>query len=74
MFAKQLSSTFQRWKSRVRVSVTSRLLCSNMFVAEFREDIRIIIPDIGELLKHSDPDNFMGPIQILSKLEEQGMC
>jgi len=45
-----------------------------MFVAEFQEDIRIIIPDIGELLKHSAPDHFMGPIQILSKLEEQGMC
>jgi len=45
-----------------------------MFVAEFREDVRIAIPAILEHLK--DPDWYVrdAAIELLSTLATQGMC
>jgi hypothetical protein len=45
-----------------------------MFVAEFREDIRITIPAIAEGLSHLYSDVRKVAIELLSKLAEQGMC
>jgi len=45
-----------------------------MFVAEFREDVRIIIPAIAEGLKDSDPYVRKAAIEGVSSLVAQGMC
>jgi len=45
-----------------------------MFVAEFREDVRIIIPAIAECLRDSRWYVRMAAIELLSKLVAQGMC
>jgi len=49
-------------------------MCSSMFVAEFREDLRITIPAIAERLKASNRYVRSAAIEILSKLAAQGMC
>jgi len=43
-------------------------------VAEFREDLRIVIPTIGEHLKDSDGYVRNAAIELLSRLATQGMC
>ena len=65
---------FQGWHRRVCVSITFRWVRSSMFVAEFREDVRITIPAITERLKDSDSDVRKAVIGLLSKLTAQGMC
>ena len=45
-----------------------------MFVAEFREDVRIAIPAIAEGLKGPDSDVRKTAIELLSRLAAQGMC
>jgi len=45
-----------------------------MFVAKFREDVRITIPAIAERLKDSDPDVRLAAIEGVSRLAPQGMC
>jgi len=45
-----------------------------MFVAEFREDVRITIPSIPERLKDSDWYVRSAAIEVLSRLAAQGMC
>jgi len=45
-----------------------------MFVAEFREDVRITIPAIVECLKDSDSHVCLAAIEVLSRLAAQGMC
>ena len=45
-----------------------------MFVAEFQEDVRTIIPAIAERLKHFDSDVRSAAIKLLSGLAAQGMC
>jgi len=45
-----------------------------MFVAKFREDVRITIPAITERLKASDRYVRSAAIEILSGLAVQGMC
>jgi len=47
---------------------------SSLFVAEFREDVRITIPAIAECLKEFDSDVCKGAIELLSRLAAQGMC
>ena len=49
-------------------------VCSSMFVAEFREDVRITIPAIAERLKDSDRYVRSAAIELLSRLAAQGMC
>jgi len=44
-----------------------------MFVAEFLEDVRIMIPAIAEHLKNSDFYVHKAAIRLLSKLAVQGM-
>jgi len=44
-----------------------------MFVAEFREDIRITIPAIADNLKDSDWYVRSAAIELLSRLAAQGM-
>jgi len=46
----------------------------SMFVAKFREDVRITIPAIAERLKASDRYVRSAAIEILSGLAVQGMC
>jgi len=45
-----------------------------MFVAEFREEVRIAIPTIAELLKDSDWYVRETAIKLLSRLAAQGRC
>jgi len=45
-----------------------------MFVAEFREDVRIIVLGIAEHLKNSDWYVRNAAIEFLSRLAAQGMC
>ena len=45
-----------------------------LFVAEFREDVRITIPAIAERLKDSDSYVRKAVIGLLSRLAAQGMC
>jgi len=45
-----------------------------MFVAEFREDIRVTIPAIAECLEDSDSDARKAAIEGLSALAVQGTC
>jgi len=45
-----------------------------MFLAEFREDIRITIPAIAEHLKDSHSNVREAAIEFLSRLAAQGMC
>jgi len=45
-----------------------------MFVAEFREEVRIAIPAIAERLKDSDSDVRKAAIGTLSMLAAEGMC
>jgi len=45
-----------------------------MFVAEFREDVRITISAIAECLKDSHSDVRSAAIAALSRLAAQGMC
>jgi len=45
-----------------------------MFVAEFREDVRITIPAIAERLKDSGSEVRSAAIGVLSRLAAQGMC
>ena len=74
MFARQPSSSFQGWQRRVCVSIALRWVCPSMFVAEFREDVRIIIPAIVERLKDSNPYVRKAAIKGVSRLAAQGMC
>jgi len=74
MFAMQPSSSFQGWQRGVCVSVTFRWVCSSMFVAEFHEDVRIIIPAIAKHLKDSDSHVREAATELLSRLAAQGMC
>jgi|SRR5712671_2670854 len=74
MFAIQLSNSFQGWQCMVCGNVTLRWMCSNLFVAEFREDIRITIPAIVGYLKDSDWHVRNAAIEHLSRLTAQGMC
>jgi len=55
------------------MSITLRWVCS-MFVAEFREDVRITIPAIAEGLKNSGQYPLSAAIELLSGLAAQGMC
>ena len=50
------------------------VVCSSVFVAEFREDVRITIPAIAECLEGNDFDVFKVAIKFLLRLAEQGMC
>jgi len=45
-----------------------------MFVAEFREDVRITIPAIVEYLKDSDWYVCKAAVELLSRVAVQGMC
>jgi hypothetical protein len=45
-----------------------------MIVAEFREDVRIIIPTISERVEDSDFDVRMVATEGVWKLAVQGMC
>jgi len=72
--AGQPSSSFQGWLGTVCVSITFRLVCSGTFVAEFQEDIRIIIRDIVECLQHSVSDIGLPAIELLSRLAVLSMC
>jgi len=45
-----------------------------MFVAEFHESVRDIIPDLVERLNHPDWLFRGDAIRLLSSLAEQGMC
>jgi len=45
-----------------------------MFVAEFREDVRTIIPAIAECLKDFDSGVRKAAIKLLSRLATQGKC
>jgi len=44
-----------------------------MFIAEFREDVRVTIPAIAECLKDSDWYVRKAAIEVLSRLAVQGM-
>jgi len=74
MFARQSSSFFPGWKRRVCVSVAFQLVCSSVFVAEFREDIPITIPALMEHLTDSKPDVRRAAMELLSRLAAQGLC
>jgi len=45
-----------------------------MFVAQFREDVRSIIPTIVERLEDSGSDVRTAAMELLSTLAEQGAC
>jgi len=49
-------------------------VCSSMFVAEFREDVRITIPTIMAGLKDSDWVVRMVAVNGVSRVAAQGMC
>jgi len=74
MFAGQSSRSFQGSLRGVRVSITFLWVCLNTFVAEFREDIRIVIPTILECVNDSRSDVRMAAIDGVSRLAAQGMC
>ena len=74
MFAWQPSREFQIWQRRVCVSIALWWACSSLFVAEFREDVQIIIPAIVECLKDSDGYVRSVAIEGVSSLAAQGMC
>jgi len=71
---RQPAKEFQGWQRRVWVSITFRWVYSSMFVAEFREEVRIAIPTIAELLKDSDWYVRETAIKLLSRLAAQGRC
>jgi len=54
------------------VSITFQWVCSSIFVAEFRKDIRVTIPVIAERLKHSNWSVREAAIEFLSRLAAQG--
>jgi len=56
------------------VSITLWWVCSSMFIAEFREDVRITIPAIVEGLNVSDWYVRLAAIEGVSRLAVQGMC
>jgi len=58
----------------VCVSVTFLWVYSSMFVAEFREDVRAIIPAIAEHLKDSVFHVRKAAIKGLTRLAMRGMC
>jgi len=68
MFTWQPSGSFQGWQCRVCVSIVFRWVHSSVFVAEVREDIRVIIPTIAEGLKHSGFDVGLAIIKLLLRL------
>ena len=74
MFAMQPSSCFRGWQRKVCVSFTFRCVCSSTFVADFREEVRIIIPAIVEYLKDSDWHVRNAAIEFLSRVALRGMC
>jgi len=74
VFVWQPSSSFQGWQRRVSVSITFRWVYSNLFVAEFRGDVRTTIPSIVECVKDSDSDVREAAIELLSRLAAQGVC
>jgi len=45
-----------------------------MFIAEFREDVRTILPAVAECLKDSDSDFREAAIGLISSLAARGMC
>src|SRR5712672_2122067 len=49
-------------------------MSSRIFVAEFQEDIRTIIPVIAERLNDPDSDVCRAALGLLSRLAAQGMC
>jgi len=49
-------------------------VCSSIFVAEFREDVRVTISAIAEHLKGSDSHVRSAAVEVLSRLAAQGMC
>jgi hypothetical protein len=67
-------SSFQGWQRTVCLSITFWRVCSSMIVAEFREDVRIIIPTISERVEDSDFDVRMVATEGVWKLAVQGMC
>jgi len=73
MLVKQPSTSFQGWQRTVCVSIAAWWVCSNTFVAEFREEVQITIPAIAERLKDSDSDVRKAAIELLSRLAAQGM-
>jgi|SRR5712671_2245399 len=73
MFRRQSSRELYGWQRRVCVSITFRWVCSSMFVAEFREDIRITIPSIFNHLKYSSLGVCNSAIKLLSRLAMQGI-
>jgi len=74
MFVRQLSSSFQGWQRRVSAGISFRSGFSSVFVAEFRDDIRITIRAIGEHVKDSNRYLSKAAIELLSSLAGQGMC
>ena len=74
MRARQPLRDFQRWQYRVRAGITFKFVCSSVFIAEFREDVRITIPAIAEHLKDSDSYVCKAAIEGLSILVTQRMC
>src|SRR5712672_3150998 len=74
MCARQPSSSFQGWQHRVCVSIALRWVCSSIFVAEFREDVRIAIPAIAEGLKDSHSHVRSAAIELLPWLAAESMC
>jgi len=74
VFVSQPSREFPGWQRKVCVSISFWWVYSRMFVAEFREDLRIAIPAIAKRLKDSHPGFRLGAINLLSRLGAQGMC
>jgi len=57
----------------VYVSASFWWVCLSIIVAEFREDVRIVIPAVVEHLKDSDWYVRNAAIELLSRLAAQGM-
>jgi len=73
MLARHPLSSFQGWQHRVCVDITFRQVCSSLFLAEFRDDVRITIPAIVEGMKNSNQHLRNAATELLSRLATQGM-
>jgi len=69
----QVSREFCSWRCRVCARISFWWVCSGMFVAECREDVRISIPAIAERLNDSDSDVRKAAIELFSRLGAQGV-
>jgi len=58
----------------VYVSASFWWVCLSIIVAEFREDVRIVIPAVVEHLKDSDWYVRKAAIKLLSRMAVQGTC